>query len=138
MFSHNTTTVTRSFTDLHYACKRNDVSKTKKLLELVKASDLWIQDAEGDTPLTLAARYNSVDCLKLLLDCDRFDDRLMEVKNDEGETALSLAWFHGHTNGVYLLSMEGAEFNTDKPFGCRRKNTHIPIEFHGWEQTAIV
>ncbi|RIA99322.1 Glycerophosphoryl diester phosphodiesterase family-domain-containing protein [Glomus cerebriforme] len=135
---------THAQTPLAIACRFGH-STTAKLL-LAYGADPDIQDEEGESPLHLAARNGSGDCVRLLVGLDdnehrnvpdniknilksNFKKANMEVKeNFYGWTPLFLAAMEGHTECVKVLIQAGADPNVMDNSGW---TPHIHAVFRG-------
>lgn len=111
------------------ALNTNDLQFAQILLDKYKASVyLATMNIRGRRPLHMAARRNSVDVLKLLLDHTDID---VNVFSSKGSTALHIAANHGHTEAVKcLLKMNHVDINaTDRrsytPLHLAAKNGHV-------------
>ncbi len=75
---------------------------------LNKDIDINCKDEDGETGLTLAAKNNSLEVIKLLLSKEGIN---IDLVNGKGETALTLALEKGHIEIVNLLIGAGANIN---------------------------
>jgi len=96
----------------------NNRTETLKLLLSKPDVDLGLQNNYGWTAITKASYNNSVDCLKLLLLHPKCSKEIVEMKNNDGQTALMIAKSNRFTECENLLK----SFN---PINCRLEN--LPI-----------
>jgi len=78
-------------------------TETVKLLLSKPDVDLSLQNYWGETAITEASCYNSVDCLKLLLLHPKCTKEIVEMKNNDGQTAEMIAKSKGHQECEQLL-----------------------------------
>ena len=98
---------------LHWAAHNGSSAIVRTLL--LRYAELDCQNANGETPLSLAAQRN-VEIVKLLLDAGTS----VQIKNREGRTPLHRAAFEDAVNIVDLLLQKGAEVTADPT--CRGDN----------------
>merc|ERR1711915_890358 len=96
----------------------NNRTETLKLLLSKPDVDLSLQDNGGWTAITKASYNNSVDCLKLLLVHPKCSKAIVDMKNNDGQTAEMYAKSKGYQECENLLK----SFN---PINCRLEN--LPI-----------
>lgn len=94
--SHSTEVVLYDTTPLCNAIIKGDIETVKKFIEY--GADVN-QTANGTTPLMLAARYNKVEIIKLLLE----KGARIETKDERGYNALKYAEISKATDAVALL-----------------------------------
>ncbi|KAL4238675.1 Ankyrin repeat [Mactra antiquata] len=90
------------------ACQNGNSEQLKHLLEngaTVKASD-----TSGKSALHHCADNLETQCAEMLLEKDK---SILEVKDEQGYTALALAVLVGNTNLIKLLLEKGADIHTD-------------------------
>ncbi|KAF5291783.1 hypothetical protein FQA39_LY14271 [Lamprigera yunnana] len=96
----------KGFTPVHYAVANNNFSSLYTLLNFVGSNyTMYGPDAPLTTPLHLAARNGNQNILELLL--SYFHD--VNVRTENGSTALLLASRWGHTDCVQMLLRHGAK-----------------------------
>ena len=88
---------------LHTACEQaSNLSMVKTLIEYGNVNG---RDANGNSPLHLTARNETMQALLNYLTCDP------NIKNKEGRTPLHIACVCGNLGGVKLLIKHGARVN---------------------------
>jgi len=94
-------------TPLHYAIVNGHEDICRVLIRYRNKNKLNLlsTDNEGNTPLHVAALHNRIDILELLL---ATEPALLNMKNQNGETALKIACDHYHTNMIRKLLYKGA------------------------------
>ncbi|TAM40125.1 MAG: ankyrin repeat domain-containing protein [Rhodanobacter sp.] len=99
---------------LHLAAERKDVRLATKLLD--RGADLGITDKQGHTPLHTAAAQNprtdkgrSEQAIVVETLAKRADDKILNKKDNNGQTALHLAAERGQDRAVGALLKSGAD-----------------------------
>jgi hypothetical protein len=89
--------------------------KTTAFMKYLSTRDLDInaKDAEGKTPLMIAAASGNVEIVKFLLDRDAD----INITEKEGNTALMMASYSGNVETVKLLLGRGADINITEKEG---------------------
>lgn len=92
---------------LYYAIINGHEDICRVLLRYQKKNklNLLLMNPEGNTPLHLAALHNRLDILELLL---THEPQLINIKNQNGDTALKIACDHYNTNMIRRLLINGA------------------------------
>jgi uncharacterized protein len=85
------------------AVASGEITKAKSLIK--NGAEVNHRNSEGETPLTFAATWNQLECLKLLL-THGADPNLAD---NTGGTALMLAAQHGSPQMVRVLLQKGAD-----------------------------
>lgn len=94
--SHPTEVIIYDVTPLCNAIVKGDLATVKKFIEY--GSDVN-ESKNGTTPLMLAARYNKVEIIKLLLE----NGAKLDTKDERGHTALKYAEFSKANEAIALL-----------------------------------
>ncbi|MFN3754651.1 ankyrin repeat domain-containing protein [Flavobacterium sp.] len=94
--SHPTEVTIYDVTPLCNAIVKGDLATVKKFIEY--GSDVN-ESKNGTTPLMLAARYNKVEIIKLLLE----NGAKLDTKDERGYTALKYAEFSKANEAIALL-----------------------------------
>lgn len=94
--SHPTEVIIYDVTPLCNAIVKGDLATVKKFIEY--GSDVN-ESKNGTTPLMLAARYNKVEIIKLLLE----NGAKLDTKDERGYTALKYAEFSNANEAIALL-----------------------------------
>lgn len=94
-------------------CERNDVEGLKKLIRSKGTKIINEKNEYGSTPLHIAAGYNSMDCLKLLLDAGAE----IKLKNNKGNTSLHYAASNNSKECLELLLEAGVKINAKNHYG---------------------
>ncbi|KAF2823691.1 ankyrin [Ophiobolus disseminans] len=97
----------RQYTAAHLAAEQGS-TKIMKTLLTVGGLDLRITNADGRTPLHIAALHNKIGAIKLLLQRDRW---LLGRRDSRGHTAFLLAAHRGHAKVLEALKENGQDFN---------------------------
>ncbi|CAB3229398.1 unnamed protein product [Arctia plantaginis] len=90
-------------------------------------ANVFIQANDGNSPFHFAAALGNVQIFETLLTVAKYS---IDLPNQEGQTALSIAVAHNHLNIVKLLLSNGASFVNNKPNGDNCNVVHIAAE-HG-------
>lgn len=85
---------------------------------LIIGANVNCQDAEGNTPLILACKYNHHDLVKMLTNVAKID---VDLANYNGDTALHIACASHMRSAVIILLALGASVE------CRNKTGHTPV-----------
>ncbi|MDQ6473072.1 ankyrin repeat domain-containing protein [Flavobacterium sp. LHD-80] len=89
--------VSRNFSaPLHVAVSKGDIEIVKKFIAYGANVN---EQSEDMTPLMIAARYNKVEIIKVLLE----NDARPEDKNEQGFTALKYAQLSNATEAIAIL-----------------------------------
>jgi hypothetical protein len=93
------------------AVREGDRNRVKFILKHGKKHGITVnsQDEHGDTALIIAAGYNELPLVELLLT----KESTIELKNNEGQDALMTAIKNGHVDIVRLLIENGADSKRD-------------------------
>ncbi|TWR31636.1 ankyrin repeat domain-containing protein [Mucilaginibacter pallidiroseus] len=92
--------------NLFTAIQENDALAVKYLLN--KGANINAQDADGRTPLIIAASNGQERIARLLLCCSNPD---VDVKDNNGNTALMLACQNNRVNEMYLVATHFPDVN---------------------------
>jgi ankyrin repeat protein len=95
------------------------VNPTSELLD--------IQNREGQTALIVAARYDRIDVVDLLIKAGAN----LDIQNHEGQTALIVAAVYGHIDVVDLLIKAGANLDSGKDTALSMATFHYHISRRG-------
>lgn len=87
---------------IHRAARKGDIEVLKTCLVTGIDPDLQDQDAQGDTPLIVAARSGNKECLEWLINYGAQKD----LPNHAGHTAVNIAAANGHVNCLKFLIEE--------------------------------
>ncbi|XP_075071874.1 transient receptor potential cation channel subfamily V member 6-like [Mixophyes fleayi] len=99
------------------AAKENDIGAIRKLLDC-SSTDLYVRGAMGETALHVAASYDNLEAVELLL--ETAPDLLNQPFNStlyEGQTALHIAAVNQNLNLVKLLIQKGADVSSPRAIG---------------------
>ena len=100
--------------DLKTAIKKNNSKKVEELIDNNKTVEEKIQfintpiNSSQDTPLNIAAMFNNIDIVKLLVKAGAE----LDIANDDDETPLHTAVHRGNIKIVKFLIDRGANINT--------------------------
>eukprot|EP00742_Colponemidia_sp_Colp-10_P008568 GILJ01009286.1.p1 GENE.GILJ01009286.1~~GILJ01009286.1.p1 ORF type:complete len:1906 (+),score=241.01 GILJ01009286.1:81-5798(+) len=100
-------------TALHVACAGKDVEAVKILLEA--GCNVNAQDASGRTVLLVAAIYQAVEILPLLLTSEGLDP---DLSDNRGLTAVHIAAIRGDLSALDVLLSHGASVDAASGKGC--------------------
>merc|ERR1719481_1963658 len=102
----------QNFSPLHHAMAYNHSHIVRKLLSTPHLQ-LGLVDSAGWTGLHWASHWNNVNCIKLFITDIRCTDKVLNMKNNNGESALMFAVSWGNLESVKVLSAApGIELNT--------------------------
>ncbi|KAI3836568.1 hypothetical protein MKW92_043258 [Papaver armeniacum] len=93
-------------TALHVAVRLGRVNFVEELLKLMTPAQLETKTHEGDTALSIAAKGNNIEIVKLLVDKNRY---LLQIENKDGHNALAMAATDGDETVLRYLYKETPE-----------------------------
>ena len=103
-------------TALHKACWVGSFEIVCTLIKVgVELIDLEKRDADGNTPLHIAAQGGTADIVKHLLQTNLID---IDARNDNGNTSLMEVCSMGHEDVVKLLLNNGSKVDCRNEEGC--------------------
>ena len=98
-------------TPLHVVMMSNHIEFLSSLLSLPAIKLDVLSQSAGSTPLHVACEYDNWMLMPYLLDDERFDDKVLNIQDKNGNTALIVAVKMGHIKCVHQLSdMKGINF----------------------------